>query len=261
MIFINNVSLNFSGVKAISNLNITIPSDGVTGIIGPNGAGKSTLFNLITGIYKPVKGDIFFEDTCLSQLTTENIMALGIARTFQNTRLLSQLSILENLYLCCAYERRGTFFSSMFNLSKNRNLQTKIHERANQLLNLFGLSEYKNQYPYSLSYGNQRKLEIARALIRNPKVLLLDEPAAGMNETEKKQLAEIVFKISNMGVKVVVIEHDMKFVMGLCREIFVLSQGTLLAAGDPASIQNHKEVIDIYLGKPQQIEAEVPCLI
>lgn len=248
MLDICDVTLKFSGLVAMQDLSIHIPRSGVTGIIGPNGAGKSTLFNAITGLTPYQQGSISFEGELLSQLSAEQVTNRGIARTFQNIRLLSNLNVLENLLIACTQERKGTFFSSLFSLKSARKLQQEIEERAYELLDLFSLTEFAKRVPTTLAYGDQRKLEIARALMRKPKLLMLDEPAAGMNATEKTQLMQIIQKISVMNIKVLVIEHDMKFIMNLCDHIFVLNQGKLVAHGTPEEIQKNDNVISIYLG-------------
>ena len=250
MISLKNVSLNFSGVKALNNFSMDVSSQGISGLIGPNGAGKSTVFNVITHLSAYQSGEIYFENQLLSHLSTEKITALGISRTFQNIRLLGNLTVLDNLYFASIYERRGSFVSSLFQTELYHQQKKHLLDRAHMLLDLFSLSRHMSRMPTTLAYGEQRKLEIARSLMRQPKLILLDEPAAGMNDTEKVQLANIIQKISSMGVKVLVIEHDMKFLMGICQDVFVLNQGNLIAHGKPLDVQKNDDVISIYLGKP-----------
>jgi branched-chain amino acid transport system ATP-binding protein len=247
-LYIQDVSLAFEGVVALNQLSLSLPLQGICGVIGPNGAGKSTLFNVVTGIYKPQKGQILLGDTLLNSLSPQDITALGIARTFQNIRLLPGLNVLENLYVATVYERQGTFFSSLLGLPSYRKKRSEWEKRATILLEEYSLLSCLYQYPNELPYGAQRKLEIVRALMRKPRILLLDEPAAGLNATEKQELAKLVAHISQRGIGVVVIEHDMKFVMSLCEHVFVLNQGALMARGTPLEVQQNDLVVSTYLG-------------
>lgn len=251
---LESVTLKFDGLLALSNINFTVSENNAKkgmlfGIIGPNGAGKSTFFNLITGIYKPTFGKIFFNNKEIQQLKTTQIVNFGIARTFQNVRLLPHLSVLDNLIVVAAEELKGNFFKSFFGLKTAKILFDDIMASAQSVLQLMGLASYQKKTPNSLPYGDQRKLEIARALMRKPKLLLLDEPAAGMNAVEKEFLYEILKKINSQNIVIIVIEHDMKFIMNLCDHITVLDQGSICAQGTPTQIQNNQQVIDIYLGK------------
>ena len=245
----DSVTLKFGGLTALSDVSWGIPSSGIHGVIGPNGAGKSTLFNLTTGIYRPASGRIVFQNTELQKLQTTQISRLGIARTFQNIRLLHHLTVLDNLRVVSSVEREGTFWKSLFRTESARRLSSEIMDRAQSLLKLVGLTRSQEKLPSSLPYGDQRKLEIARALMRKPKLLLLDEPAAGMNPDEKSVLERILKEIVAENVTVLVIEHDMKFIMNLCQQITVLNQGTICAEGTPHQIQNNPHVIETYLGK------------
>jgi branched-chain amino acid transport system ATP-binding protein len=241
--------LKFGGLTALSKVDWSMPSSGIHGMIGPNGAGKSTLFNLVTGIYRPTTGKILFEGAEIQGLQTIRIVKLGLTRTFQNIRLLKQLSVLDNLRVVAATEREGTFWKSLFMLPQAKKQLTDITDRALGLLDLVGLAKVKNQSPTSLPYGDQRKLEIARAMMTRPKLLLLDEPAAGMNSIEKEALAFVIRKIAQDRIAVLVIEHDMKFIMNLCQNVTVLNQGAICAEGTPVQIQNNSQVIETYLGK------------
>jgi len=246
---LNSVTLRFGGLTALSDVSWGIPPLGIHGIIGPNGAGKSTLFNLVTGIYKPVKGSILFEETELQKLKTAEISRLGIARTFQNIRLLPHLTSLENLLVVTSIEREGAFWQTLLSTPSARKISEETKERAFSLLKLVGLADGEKKYPDSLPYGEQRKLEIARALMRKPKLLLLDEPAAGMNPNEKNALDSVLRDIADRNITILVIEHDMKFIMNSCQHITVINQGSICAEGTPSEIQNNPHVIETYLGK------------
>lgn len=229
---LNDISLSFGGLQALNQLCFDADnSSQIHGIIGPNGAGKSTIFNVITGIYKPKNGSIHFNGFDISNESTLKIVEKGISRTFQNIRLLPNLNVLENL-------KMGSVSSGFINTA-----------RAHEILSFLGLSKAEKQMPDALPYGDRRKIEIGRSLMQNPRLLLLDEPAAGMNPTEKQELAGLIQKIASPTLKVIVIEHDMKFIMNLCEVISVINQGAVIAEGNPQEIQSNKQVIDVYLGK------------
>lgn len=228
---LDHISLSFGGLQALNHLCLNADnSSQIHGIIGPNGAGKSTLFNVVTGIYKPKNGSIYFNGFNISNASTLKIVEKGISRTFQNIRLLPNLNILENL-------KMGSVASGFINA-----------DRAYEILSFLGLSKVEKQMPDFLPYGDRRKIEIGRSLMQNPRLLLLDEPAAGMNPTEKQELADLIQKIASPTLKVIVIEHDMKFIMNLCEVISVINQGAVIAEGSPLEIQSNKQVIDVYLG-------------
>jgi branched-chain amino acid transport system ATP-binding protein len=218
------------------------------GLIGPNGAGKTTVFNLITGVYKPTAGLIRFEGREIGGKPAHAIARQGIARTFQNIRLFSGLSARENLIAATAWARRGDAPASILGLPGARARQAAVENRAKEMLEFVGLSRHADSEATALPYGSQRKLEIARALMMQPRLLLLDEPAAGMNPTEKEGLRRLVKDVAARGIGILVIEHDMKFVMNLCERITVLDHGEVICVGGPTEVQADKAVIEAYLG-------------
>lgn len=238
---LHSVSLNFEGLAALSDLTWGVPhspSGKIYGIIGPNGAGKSTLFNLISGIYKPSAGRITFNSIELNHLKSNQIARLGITRTFQNIRLLPHLSVVDNLRVVGSVQREGTFWESLFGFQNGKTIEEQVTSRAEAALELVGLIAMKQFSPLSLSQGDQRRLEIARAIMTEPKLLLLDEPAAGMSASEKIQLAGVLKKVAtDSKAALIVIDHDLKFIMDLCDHVTVLKEGKLFAEGTPAFIQ------------------------
>lgn len=246
-----NLGISFGGLKAAQDVNLKIRPGQLYGLIGPNGAGKTTIFNLLTGVYRPTTGSFLLDGEDLTGLKQEIINQRGIARTFQNIRLFNNMSVIRNVLvgLHNHAEYRCSPFTSMFRLPRHFETEEQMRNRAKELLRIFDLEEERNNLSCNLPYGKQRKLEIARALATNPKLLLLDEPAAGMNPHETEDLMRIVRQLrDSFGVTILLIEHDLKFVTGLCDEITVLNFGTVLAQGAVSDVLNNPEVIRAYIG-------------
>lgn len=246
-----NLGISFGGLKAVQDLNLEIKKGQLYGLVGPNGAGKTTVFNMITGVYKPTTGKFYLDDKDLTGKTQEKINHEGIARTFQNIRLFNNMSVIRNVLvgLHNQPEFKCGVFASVLRLPSYFKTEKAMRERAKEILKIVGLEEERNNLSCNLPYGKQRKLEIARALATNPKLLCLDEPAAGMNPHETEDLMKIVRRIRDeYGVTILLIEHDMKFVSGLCDEITVLNFGTVLSQGAPEVALNDPEVIRAYIG-------------
>ncbi len=246
-----DLGISFGGLKAAQNVNIRIKKNQIYGLIGPNGAGKTTIFNLLTGVYKPTAGTFFLDGEELKGLSQEKINHKGIARTFQNIRLFNNMTVVRNVMvgLHNQPEFKCTVLESLLRLPRHFKAEKAMRERAKELLRIFGLEEERNNLACNLPYGKQRKLEIARALATNPKLLLLDEPAAGMNPHETEDLVKTIkFIRDNFDMTILLIEHDMKFVAGLCDEVTVLNFGTVLAEGDTKTALSDPEVIKAYIG-------------
>ena len=245
-----SLGIQFGGLKAVDNFNISIEEGSLYGLIGPNGAGKTTVFNLLTGVYKPTVGSIKLNGSTISGLKPVQISKLGIARTFQNIRLFSNMTVLDNVKVALHNEIRYSLLSDFlhdFNYSKKEAL---MNEKAEDFLKVFELDEFKNLKAGNLAYGQQRKLEIARALATRPKLLLLDEPAAGMNPQETAELMDTIKLIrEKYKITILLIEHDMKLVSGICEYLTVLNFGTELVSGTPGEVLNDHRVITAYLGE------------
>lgn len=245
-----NLGISFGGLRAVDDVNIEINDGELIGLIGPNGAGKTTIFNLLTGVYKPTDGNISINETIINKKTTPQIVGLGVARTFQNIRLFKNLSVLDNVKLALNGNMKYSTFSAVLRLPKYRKEEKKYTDKALDLLDIFDMAEMAHITAGNLSYGQQRKLEIARALATSPKLLLLDEPAAGMNPNETKELMNTIsFIRKKFNITILLIEHDMDLVMGICERLYVLNFGKIIASGLPEEIQNNKEVITAYLGE------------
>jgi branched-chain amino acid transport system ATP-binding protein len=246
-----NLGISFGGLKAVQDVNIEIKKKQLYGLVGPNGAGKTTVFNILTGVYRPTTGRFYLEGEDLTGKKQEAINHKGIARTFQNIRLFNNMTVIRNVLvgLHNQPEFKCSMFESMFRLPRHFSSEKLMRERAKSILRVVGLEEERNFLSCNLPYGKQRKLEIARALATNPKLLLLDEPAAGMNPHETEDLMNIILRIRDeFDMTILLIEHDMKFVSGLCDEVTVLNFGTVLAQGDTKTALNDPEVIKAYIG-------------
>jgi branched-chain amino acid transport system ATP-binding protein len=249
---VSKLSKDFGGVKAVQDIDIVIEENEITGIIGPNGAGKTTFFNLLTGIYTPSSGEITYhlqKDVTSRQLKPQKMAKYGVARTFQNIRLFKEMTVFDNVLIGYHCNMNYGVLPSILRLPSFFSGEKEASEKVTELLRIFNLLDKKDEKAKNLSYGDQRKVEIARALAANPKVLLLDEPAAGMNPNETNELTKLIRWVKDeFKLTVVLIEHDMSLVMKLCDKIFVFDYGHLIAEGNPESIQNNERVIKAYLG-------------
>lgn len=247
-----NLGISFGGLKAVQNVNLKIKKNEIYGLIGPNGAGKTTVFNMLTGVYQPTTGTFRLMGEELKGKSQEQINRKGIARTFQNIRLFNNMTVVRNVMvgLHNLPEYKCSLFESIFRLPKHFKVEREMRAKAKELLEIFGLLEERNHLAYNLPYGKQRRLEIARALATSPKLLLLDEPAAGMNPQETAELMETIrFVRDNFDMTILLIEHDMSLVSGICDNLTVLNFGVTLAEGDVATVLNDPAVVKAYLGE------------
>jgi branched-chain amino acid transport system ATP-binding protein len=248
MLKLNNVTLKFGGLTANKNVSFEVKKGEIFGLIGPNGAGKTTLFNVISGVYKPTEGSVEFLGKDISGKKPYQVNMLGIARTYQNINLFGDMTVLENVMVGRHSRTKAGIFSAMFRLGKHRREEKDIVEKSMEVLEFMGLKDLYNYKASSLSYGQQRRLEIARAMASEPELLLLDEPAAGMNTGEKLELREDIKKIQKYGITILIVEHDMRVVFGISERVAVLNYGELIALGTPNEVQKNEDVINAYLG-------------
>ncbi|MEG0306655.1 MAG: ABC transporter ATP-binding protein [Clostridium sp.] len=261
---VKNLTKEFGGLKAVNDVSFKVEEKSIVGLIGPNGAGKTTIFNLITGVYATTLGEIRFNGEIIQKKPTHEIIQMGITRTFQNIRLFKKLTVYENIVTACHNNVNYSFWEAMLLgtlpkfLSKKTRMKKQelmIKERAEQLMEVLNLTDRRDSIASNLPYGIQRRLEIARALAANPKLLLLDEPAAGMNPEETERLMELIVEIKEkFNVSILLIEHHMDLIMGICDKIVVLNFGCKLSEGDPAEIQNNSKVREAYLGGVADVE-------
>ena len=249
MLTLSSISKNFAGLQVLHEVSLAVPERGIFGLIGPNGAGKTTVFNLITGLLMPTAGAIEFFGQRLDGMAPHRVTRSGIARTFQNIRVFKEMTLLENVLVAMGDRTRFSMLGVLLPLPAYRDAERRERQAACELLSRVGLVDKANFFAGTLSYGEQRRLEIARALATQPKLLLLDEPAAGMNSVEKQQLMDEIVKLGNANLSILIIDHDMRFIMGLCEQIAVLNYGRLIARGTPDEIRADPGVIEAYLGR------------
>ena len=245
---ISHLNRYFGGLHAVNNVSFSVTQGIIKGVIGPNGAGKTTLFNLIAGTIKPDSGEVYFKDQPISHLPEHRIAIMGMSRTFQTTKLFPHMTVCENVMVGRHIKTRAGFIANILNLPFTWKEEQQVHSRSLDILSSLGLSEYADEDAHNLPFGKQRLVEIARALATEPELLLLDEPAAGLNIYETEKLAELILNIKQWGITILLVEHDISLVMGISDTVLVLDQGRKLAEDVPAEIQKNQEVINIYLG-------------